>query len=156
MRGRHGMLPQEECRARDGERNCGWLLVGFYHTNTHSYTLSLPQVSLSLHVLNVCAWVLMCMVHMNGLCATCEGTCMICVCVLLCLSVSNDCTAVNKQKQALALMKGCCHLFCKSVTIRAPCGSGDRLFFCITLNLRVQCINLTLLGGNKGGPTNTV
>ncbi len=154
MRRRHGMLLQEECRARAGERNCGWLLVGYYHTNTHSYTLSLPQVSLSLYVLNVCAWVLMCMVH--GLYATCEGTCMICVRVLLCLSVSNDCAAVNKQKRALALMKGCCHLFCKSVTIRAPCGSGDRLFFCITLNLRVQCINLTLLGGNKGGPTDTV
>lgn len=50
------------------------------------------------------------------------------------------------------LMKGCCHLFCRSATIRAPCGSSDRLFFCITLNLRVQCINLTLLGETKEGP----
>ena len=50
------------------------------------------------------------------------------------------------------LMKGCCHLFCRSATIRAPCGSSDRLFFCITLDLRVQCINLTLLGETKEGP----
>lgn len=68
------------------------------------------------------------------------------------MSLSNDCAVANKQKQALALMKGCCHLFCRSVTIRAPCGSSDRLFFCITLNLRVQCINLTLLGETKEGP----
>lgn len=80
----------------------------------------------------------------------------LCVCVWLCRSLWNDCTVVNKQKQALALMKGCCHLFCRSVTIRAPSGSSDRLFFCITLNKRVQCINLTLLGGNKGRSTDTV
>lgn len=76
----------------------------------------------------------------------------LCVCVWLCRSLWNDCTVVNKQKQALALMKGCCHLFCRSVTIRAPSGSSDRLFFCITLNKRVQCINLTLLGETKEGP----
>lgn len=69
-----------------------------------------------------------------------------------CKSLSNDCAVVNKHKQVLALMKGCCHLVCRSVTIRAPCGSGDRPFFCITLNKRVQCINLTLLGETKDGP----
>lgn len=58
----------------------------------------------------------------------------------------------NKQKSVFALMKGCCHLFCRSATIRAPCGFCDRLFFCITLNKRVQCINLTLLGETKKGP----
>lgn len=74
------------------------------------------------------------------------------MCVMQCMSLSNDCTAVNKCRQALALMKGCCHLFCRSETIRAPCGSSDRLFFCITLNKRVQCINLTLLGETKEDP----
>lgn len=72
-------------------------------------------------------------------------------CVWLCMNLCNDCTVVNKQKQALALMKSCCHLFCRSVTIRAPCGSSDRLFFCITLNKRLQCINLTLLRETKEG-----
>lgn len=59
---------------------------------------------------------------------------------------------LTSHKQALALMKGCCHLFCRSVTIGAPSGSSDRRFFCITLNLRVQGINLTLLGETKDGP----
>lgn len=92
---------------------------------------------------------------MNGIRNMCEGIRMygmIYMCIWLCMSLSNDCAVVNKQKQALTLMKGCCHLFCRSVTIRAPCGSSDRLFFCITLNLRVQCINLTLLGETKEGP----
>lgn len=71
--------------------------------------------------------------------------------VWLCTSLNNDCTVVNKQKQAWALMKDCCHLFCRSVTIRVPCGSRDRLFFFITVNLRVQGINLTLLGETKEG-----
>lgn len=59
---------------------------------------------------------------------------------------------VNRQKRVLALMKGCCRLCCRSVTVRAPRGFRDRLFFCVTLNKRVQCINLTLLGETKYGP----
>lgn len=74
------------------------------------------------------------------------------MCAWQCTRLSDDCTVVNKQKQALALMKGCCHLFCRRETISAPCGSSDRLFFCITLNKRVQCINLTLLGETKEDP----
>lgn len=72
--------------------------------------------------------------------------------VWLCMSLSNNCTVVNKQKQAFDLMKGCCHLLYRSATIWAPCGSRERLFFCLTVNLRVQGINLTLLGETKEDP----
>lgn len=82
---------------------------------------------------------------------TFEGTC-VGMFVWLCTSLSYNCTVVNKQKQALALMKGCCLLLYRSATIWAPCGCRDRLFFCLTVNLRVQGINLTLLGETTEGP----
>lgn len=154
------MLQEELQSERWGERGtvdaCSRLL---HTTHTHRHS-DLAQLSMPLDALCQ-ATIYTVHVYLPFLCAQFiwmdyiirEGTCIfIYVCVWLCRSLWNDCTVVNKQKQALALMKGCCHLFCRSVTIRAPSGSSDRLFFCITLNKRVQCINLTLLGETKEGP----
>lgn len=126
-----------------------WLSAhGFHHTNTQTYTLSMPQDSFESIYIHIYIY---CLCNVQRLQSMFKVT-YVSMFVWLCMSLSNDCTVLNKQKQAFALMKGCCHLFCRSATIRVPCGSSDRLFFCMTLNLRVQGINLTLLGETKEGP----
>lgn len=118
-----------------GTANCA---RSFHHMNTPPCTRSMPQDPFeSLYIYIYIYASLMCTVHVNRLQSMFRVTC-VRTFVWLCMSLCNDCAVVNKQKQALALMKGCCHLFCRSATIRVPCGSSDRLFFCITLNLRVR------------------
>lgn len=158
------MLLQEELqsvrwREKATVEACSWLPTPIIQTHSHIHSdvaqLSMPQDALShasVCIQYVCACVSICMFHVNGYPVRVWVRVQFdyIQCVWLCVNLCNDCTVVNKQKQALALMKSCCHLFCRSVTIRAPCGSSDRLFFCITLNKRLQCINLTLLGETKG------
>lgn len=126
------------------EEGVGWCFMGncelcsqlpsYEHTAMHSQHASR---SLWVYIYIYIYASLMCTVHVNRLQSMFRVTC-VRTFVWLCMSLCNDCAVVNKQKQALALMKGCCHLFCRSATIRVPCGSSDRLFFCITLNLRVR------------------
>lgn len=118
-------------------------LPSYEHTHTHSYALRSCSASQHARFMWIDTQYVWGYVHVQ---------CDYIQCVWLCGNLCNDCTVVNKQRQALALMKGCCHLFCRNVTIRAPCGSSERLFFCITWNKMVQCINLTLLGETKEGP----
>lgn len=125
------------------------LLVLFSNAFLHSDLMqhSMPQGVLC-HATTVGVLVFQSTVHMSEVCTICDYICIYGL-VWLWKMIA---LRFNKQKSVFALMKGCCHLFCRSATIRAPCGFCDRLFFCITLNKRVQCINLTLPGETKKGP----
>lgn len=70
-------------------------------------------------------------VHMNRIWSMSEET-YVSMFVWLCMSLSNDCAVVNKAEQALALMKGSCRLFWRSVTIRVPRGATQTFLLYIS------------------------